>query len=187
MRLRPRAQPRRSLAARLCLLAFVGLGAVSRAAAADPIDLAVAEDRKAVEALAVAFAQARPKTKFERWDPAVRADLVARASKLKLREGALGAVRDVFWKALKANPPGPSGRGVARDATSIATPYGRRRGSRRAGAKAGLARLHGAARVQAMRARPPGSGRCRAAWRCTRRGSSSSTTRGTPCTASGSC
>lgn len=142
--MRPRR--RRTLAARLALLALVGLGVASRAVAADPIDLAVAEDRKALEALAVAFAQARPKTKFEQWDPAVRADLVARASKMKLREGALGAVRDVFWKALKANPPGPSGRGVPKDATSITTPYGPATWIQKGkgGAKAGLVLgLHG--------------------------------------------
>lgn len=119
-----RSRRRRTFAARLGLLALVGLGAASRAVAADPIDLAVAEDRKALEALATAFAKARPKTHFERWDPATRADLVARASKLKLREGALAAVRDVFWKALKANPPGPPPRTAPKDATSIPTPYG---------------------------------------------------------------
>ncbi|MFO0934224.1 MAG: hypothetical protein U1E39_16175 [Planctomycetota bacterium] len=119
-----RSRPRRALAVRLCLLAVVGCGAAPRDASAGPIDLAVAGDRKALEVLAADFAKARPKTKFERWDPAVRADLVARASKMTLREGALPAVRDVFWKALKANPPGPPGRGGGKDATSIPTPYG---------------------------------------------------------------
>lgn len=106
------------------LLALAATLAAPRTAAADPIDLAVPADRKALETLAADFAKARPKTKFETWDPAVRADLVARASKLTLKEGALPAVRDVFWKALKANPPGPPGRGAGKDATAIPTPYG---------------------------------------------------------------
>jgi hypothetical protein len=139
--MRPRR--RRTLAARLALLALVGLGVASRAVAADPIDLAVAEDRKALEALAVAFAQARPKTKFEQWDPAVRADLVARASKMKLREGALGAVRDVFWKALKANPPGPwrpEGRDVDHDAVRAGDVDPEGEGRREGGPRARAAR-----------------------------------------------
>ena len=119
MRPRPRA-----LAARLLLVALAASAGAPRGASAGPVDLAVAADRKALETLAADFAKARPKTKFERWDPAVRADLEARASKMTLKEGALPAVRDVFWKALKANPPGPPGRGTGKDATSIPTPYG---------------------------------------------------------------
>ncbi len=94
-----------------------------RAPPAAPIDLKVPADRKALEALAVACAKARPKTKFEAWDPAVRADLVTKARAMTLPEGALAEVRDVFWKALKAHPPGPPAR-EKKDATSLPTPYG---------------------------------------------------------------
>lgn len=74
-------------------------------------------DRKALETLAHAWWKARPRTKFDDWDPAVRADLLEKAKALgAIPEGAWEDVRDVLWRALKKRAPSGPGK--------IATPYG---------------------------------------------------------------
>ena len=86
---------RRTRVAWLSLLVAFVAGAPRAAGAAGP-------DPKALEALAVAWAKARPKTKFEAWDAKARAELVERAKALgPIPEGSLDAVRDVLWKALR--------------------------------------------------------------------------------------
>ncbi|HVG94313.1 MAG TPA: hypothetical protein VND21_07690, partial [Planctomycetota bacterium] len=103
------------------------------APAAGPID------RKAVEALAAAWAKARPKTAFEAWDPTIRADLLARAKALgPIPEGAKDEVADLLWKALRKEWPKAD--------EEISTPYGRATWIRhgKGGRKAGLVLgLHG--------------------------------------------
>ena len=96
--------------------AAVALVAVGVAAGPAPSHGA-GPDRKALEALATAFAKARPKTKFSAWDPAVRADLLAKAKALgPLPEGSLAEVRDVFWRAMRKEAPKTDG--------TLDTPYG---------------------------------------------------------------
>jgi dienelactone hydrolase len=139
-RTRPTCRPNRGrrLVHRLALAMLAGLVAVAAtsARAADPLN------RKALESLASAWAKARPKTKFEAWDPLVRADLWAKAKALgPIGEGTLDDVRDVFWKALKANPPGP---GKKDKPGEIQTPYGRAWWIEKSGSKSGLVLgLHG--------------------------------------------
>lgn len=123
---RPRPLRRPAVIALVAAAALLGR-AGPRVRAADapaaPAPAGPVLDRKAVAALGAAWAKARPKTKFEAWDPAVRADLRARAAALgPIPEGAWTEVRDLLWKALKANPPGPSGK--AKGKTEIPTPYG---------------------------------------------------------------
>ncbi len=97
----------------LLLLGLV-LGPARPAGAAGP-------DPKALESLATAWAKARPRTKFEAWDPKVRAELAARARALgAIEEGSLEAVRDVFWKALRKEWRDFASKGSGK----IATPYG---------------------------------------------------------------
>lgn len=107
------ANPRRLLA--LPLLAALVLGPAGAARAAGP-------DPKGLEALATAWAKARPRTKFEAFDPKAHADLSARARGLgPLAEGSLDAVRDVFWKALRREWKDV---GAAKGGGRIPTPYG---------------------------------------------------------------
>ena len=77
-------------------------------------------DKKGLETLAAAWAKARPRTRFDAWDPKVRADLWAQAKALgTIPEGALEEVRDVFWKALRtARKKDPVLTG------KLSTPYG---------------------------------------------------------------
>jgi len=89
----------------LCLLA----PGVSRAEEVIP--------RRALEALASEWFQARPATAFGTFEPARRAALLERAEALgEMPEGALDDVVEIFWKAVRKH--GPRGRG------SIETPYG---------------------------------------------------------------
>ena len=99
-------------------------------------------DKKGIETLAVAWAKARPRTRFDAWDPKVRADLLAQAKALgAIPEGTMEEVRDVFWKALRAvrkKDPVLTGK--------MATPYGEATWIQngRGGPKAGLViGLHG--------------------------------------------
>jgi poly(3-hydroxybutyrate) depolymerase len=99
-------------------------------------------DAKALEALATAWAKARPKTRFEEWDGKAREDLLAQARALgPIPEGSLDEVRDVLWRAIKKHPPaGPNAAG------RLATPYGEARWieNGRGGGKSGLVMgLHG--------------------------------------------
>ena len=96
------------------VLATLGAAPARDAQAAGP-------DPKALDALATAWAKARPRTKFEAWDGKVRGELVARARTLgPMTEGSLDAVRDVFWKALRKEWRDPGGRGEGK----LPTPYG---------------------------------------------------------------
>lgn len=86
--------------------------APARAAPA-PLDL------KRIGDLAQRWMAARPKTKFQAWDPAVRAALVKEAGAYgPLPEGSLPALRDALWKAVRKQ--GPSAKGG-----EIDTPYGK--------------------------------------------------------------
>src|SRR5207247_2368254 len=88
-------------------VAVLALLAGPRAAptAAAPASVGPTLDRKALEVLALAWAKARPRTKFDAWDPQVRADLLAKAKAMgPIPEGSLEEVRDVFWRALKKQP-----------------------------------------------------------------------------------
>ena len=97
-------------------------------------------DRKTLQALGARWMQARPKTYFASWDPAVRAQLLEEARALgEPPEGALDEIVAVLWKAVKRD--GPQAR-----KDEIPTPYGPatwlRSGS--GGPKAGLILgLHG--------------------------------------------
>ena len=98
-----------------CFLAFLVLaaGAPPRAARA-----AAKVDAKKIEDLAKRWFTARPKTKFQEWDPAVRAALVKEAEAYgPLPEGSLAAMLGLLWKAVKKH--GPSGK------EEIDTPYGK--------------------------------------------------------------
>jgi len=95
----------------VALVALVGFPSTWPAHAADPID------RKAIEALGAAWWKARPRTCFDAWDPAARADLLARAKALgPIPEGSLEAVRDVLWRAIKKTTLPSGGK--------MTTPYG---------------------------------------------------------------
>jgi len=99
------------------LLAWAATGNPAVVAAAPAIK---PPDAKALEALATEWAKARPKTKFEAWNPTTRAALLERAKGLgPLPEGSLDAVRDVFWKALRKE-----WKDFPKVAGRIATPYG---------------------------------------------------------------
>jgi predicted esterase len=75
-------------------------------------------DRKRMEALAVRWFKARPKTCFDAWDPKERAALLDEARAIgEIPEGSLAEVRDLLWKA--AEKHGPHGKG-----NEIETPYG---------------------------------------------------------------
>jgi pimeloyl-ACP methyl ester carboxylesterase len=115
----------------LALLLLLAAAPARAPAAGPPID------RKAVEALATAWAKARPKTAFETWDGKVRADLLSRAKALgPIPEGAKDEVADLLWKALRKEWP--------RADSEIATPYGpatwirHGKGGRKAGLVLGL-------------------------------------------------
>jgi hypothetical protein len=130
---RARAGRARIRAGRLLLLVALLVLASSR----PPAVAAGGPDRKAVEALALAWAKARPKTAFDAWDPGVRAGLLARAKALgPIPEGAKEEVADVLWKALRREWPKADER--------ITTPYGPAtwiqsgRGGRKAGLVLGL-------------------------------------------------
>jgi hypothetical protein len=102
----------RSLARVMPVALAVLLGAVRVSAAPPKVD------RKAIEALGTRWWKARPKTKFETWDPKAREALLAEARALgALPEGALAEVRDALWKGARKH--GPAGDG------EIATPYGK--------------------------------------------------------------
>jgi predicted esterase len=123
----------RSLSACAAVLLLAPVPARSAPAPAGP-----ALDKKAIEALGLAWGKARPKTKFADWDPKVREDLVARAKALgAIPEGSLGEVRDVLWKALRKD--GPKGNG------KMATPYGEATWIEKGGKKGGclVLGLHG--------------------------------------------
>jgi len=73
--------------------------------------------KKKVEDLATRWFKARPKTKFDRWDRTVRADLLKEAETLgPIPEGSMPLYVDVLWKAVKKY--GPKGKG------EMETPYG---------------------------------------------------------------
>jgi hypothetical protein len=94
-------------------------------------------DAKAIEALGARWFKARPRTRFEEWDPKVREGLLAEAKALgTLPEGSLDGVRDLLWKAARKH-------GLVAD-ESIDTPYGKAtwiqngRGGRKSGLVVGL-------------------------------------------------
>lgn len=79
-------------------------------------------DAKKIESFGMEWFKARPKTLFDRWDPAARADLLREAATFgALPEGSLGTVRDLLWKAVRKH--GPKGRNASGKNT-IETPYG---------------------------------------------------------------
>ena len=118
----------------LCCCLAVAAWAPPEARGAEKID------RKRIEALAVRWFKARPKTCFDSWDAAERARLLEEARAIgALPEGSLAEVRDLLWKAVER--PGPRAKG-----DTIATPYGEARWIQkgRGGPKTGLVLgLHG--------------------------------------------
>jgi pimeloyl-ACP methyl ester carboxylesterase len=116
------------------LLLVGGLAAPSVARAAPPEPKV---DSKAIEALGRRWFEARPRTRFEEWDPTKRDALLAEAKALgAIPEGSLDAVRDVLWKAARKHGL------TAKE--SIDTPYGKAtwiqngRGGKKAGLLVGL-------------------------------------------------
>lgn len=97
-----------------CLGLLLGVeGAGRSAGAAEPLDV------KRITDLAQRWFEARPKTKFQEWDPAARAALVKEAEAFgPLPEGSLPALRELLWKVVRKH--GPSAKG-----TEIDTPYGK--------------------------------------------------------------
>ena len=100
-------------------------------------------DRKlerSIKDLATEWFEARPPSYFEEWDPAVRAELLARAEELgPIPEGSLETVVELLWKA--ARKEGPSWKKSEFD-----TPFGEASWIRdgKGGAKKGLViGLHG--------------------------------------------
>jgi len=79
-------------------------------------------DRKKVQALAMRWMEARPRTCFEAWDPGVRRALLDEAAALgPLPEGSREPVLELLWKAVKKHGP----RSQTIDGkTAIPTPYG---------------------------------------------------------------
>jgi len=81
-------------------------------------------DRKTVKALeefGARWWQARPKTKFEAWDPAVRRGLLAELDALgPMPEGSLERVVDALWRSVRKY--GPDGKGGGK--LELETPYG---------------------------------------------------------------
>jgi pimeloyl-ACP methyl ester carboxylesterase len=76
-------------------------------------------DRKRIEALAVRWFKARPRTCFEAWDPKTRAALLEEAKAVgEIPEGSLGEVRDLLWKVVEKHGPRAKGE-------EIDTPYGK--------------------------------------------------------------
>jgi pimeloyl-ACP methyl ester carboxylesterase len=110
-------------------------------------------EAKKVEDLAKRWFQARPKTKFQEWDPAVRAALVKEAEAYgPLPEGSLASVRDLLWKAVRKH--GPSGK------EEIDTPYGKATWIQKGtgGAKSGLILgLHGGGEGAGSSSEPAGT------------------------------
>jgi len=98
-----------------------------------------AVDRKGLDALAVAWAKARPKSKFDAWDAKARAEILEKAKALgPIPEGALEEVRDILWRALRKEWPRTDGK--------MTTPYGEAKWIQngKGGPKAGLVLgLHG--------------------------------------------
>lgn len=98
-------------------------------------------DPARIEAFAVRWWKARPKTKFEEWDPAVRESLLAEARGFgAIPEGSLGAVQGALWKPLRKH--GPRARGSGSKLT-IETPYGEAWFYARTGGKGLVVGLHG--------------------------------------------
>lgn len=119
------------------LLRLLALPLVLLASCPRPAAAAGKVDRKAVEALAVAWAKARPKTAFVDWDPKARAEILARAKALgTLPEGAKDEVVEILWKALRREWP--------KTDEKVETPYGPAtwiqsgKGGRKAGLVLGL-------------------------------------------------
>jgi len=77
---------------------------------------------KEIETFAVKWWKARPKTKFEKWDPARRRELLAEARRFgAIPEGSLPQVFAALRKRLKKYGPRAKGGGKA----TIQTPYGK--------------------------------------------------------------
>ncbi|MFQ5844052.1 MAG: hypothetical protein ACE5JG_03605 [Planctomycetota bacterium] len=90
------------------------------AAAAAPLDRATLER---MDALALGWWTARPRTRFERWDAGRRARLLERARSFgTIPEGSLERVRDRLWRVLVRRQLGPRVRGRGKGV--IETPYG---------------------------------------------------------------
>ncbi|MDJ0974574.1 MAG: dienelactone hydrolase family protein [Planctomycetota bacterium] len=100
--------------------------------AADDLDR---KQKKAIADLAMRWFEARPKTKFEKWDRAKRQALVKEAKAFgAIPESSLGDVVELIWKAVKKNALKPKNN-------TFPTPYGKPaewRQSGRGGAKSGL-------------------------------------------------
>ncbi|MCZ6787176.1 MAG: hypothetical protein O7E54_08430 [Planctomycetota bacterium] len=76
---------------------------------------------KEMEVFAAQWWKLRPKTKFDRWDPKARAEMLEKAAAFgTLPEGSLGTVVAALRKSLKRHGPKAKGSGKAR----IKTPYG---------------------------------------------------------------
>ncbi len=102
---------------RLLLLLPVALLLVTPAA---PLEAKDAIDKKAITDLALRWFEARPKTKFERWDRAKRKALVKEAKALgEIPEGSLEPVVELIWKAIKKHALKPKKH-------EIPTPYDER-------------------------------------------------------------
>ena len=95
-------------------------------------------DKRAVERLVARFLEARPWSRFEAWDPAVRAAFLEEAAALELPDDAFGTVRDLLARQARKAAP--------RWKEAMPTPYGEATwiAKGRGGPKAGfVVGLHG--------------------------------------------
>ena len=141
---------------------------------------------KAISDLAQRWWRARPKTRFEAWDPEKRSALEQEARDLgALPEGKLPDALKLLWKPVRRYGPRCQGSGKA----TIETPYGEAwfyvKGAGRG--KGLVLGLHGGGEGAGSAGEAAASGEPRSAWGCSPRVSASSTTPGTPSTASASC
>ena len=126
--------PSRALCYFVCLF-LLWIPAASRVSEGAPkLD---SKTKKQVSDLATRWFKARPKTHFERWDPAVRKALLQEAKALgTIEPGSMPLYVDLLWKAVKKH--GPKGKG------KMDTPYGeatwiqKGRGGKKAGLILGL-------------------------------------------------
>lgn len=100
-----------------------------------------APDAAKIEAFGAKWWKARPKTKFEAWDPAAREALLEEARAFgPIPEGSLDGVRDSLWKGLRKHGPRAKGSGAR---LAIDTPYGEAWFFAKPGKKGLVLGLHG--------------------------------------------
>ncbi len=141
MRLRAKLLPR------LLLLTAVMVVASPRPSAAAP-----RLDKRAIQKVAKAWAEARPWTRFERWDPAAWTEIHASAEAIgEVPEGSFDAVVDLLWKAARKAAPK-----LAK--SEIETPYGKAEWIQNGGRKNGplVIGLHGGGEGAGSASEPSG-------------------------------